>query len=790
MFKSYLLSGYRNLIKQKLSSLINVMGLALAIGCCLVVFNFLEWVWNKDSFNPNRNEIYVAERSTEKNPSYKLWADTPAPLGVALQRKFPDIKAMARIEYLPAVIKRGNQLFEEELSFVDDSFHALFNFPVKWGTRADFTAPGGIVLTEELSEKLYGSTNSVGNILSIRFVKDKKTYNARFTVKGVLAKKPTDASFGFRALIPISNTRAIGLDDLSDWSTNTVFTFIQVEGRQGLLAKTITDNENEFVTQYNAVHPNSKIAGFFFQPLRKIYTQTFLSNSRFYTSNETAITMLAIIAVALLVFVCFNYMNIAMAASTWRLNEISIRKIAGGSRKEIIYQFLAENLLICLAALALGLLLAKFIFVPWFDGMANIDLSLNLGRYSVWVALLALLAIATIGGAGYPSFYISGLKPVAIFKGSSVLGSRNLFRKTLLGVQFFLTFVAVAAAVSFTIQSKKSIERPWGYNQNGVVVLPLKNGENEALLEKEFSKVPQVDGAAGSAQPLGTAEDEIQMSIDGKIQAIKSLKVSPNYFGVMGIGFTQGKAPNQKVVADTSSSILVNEAFSKSMHWKNPVGRSVSFLHHPYHIVGEVRNFHYEAFLKAIEPLVIRFSSPGENRYMALRLRKSALARAPSIIGPVWKQLYPETPLDYYYQNEVFEGYFRGFEQLSEVLSAACLITVIIAVSGIFGLAFLILAKRTKEVAIRKLLGARISSLAILINKEFMISILVACALGVPLSLVLVNGLLKLISPESSMGIIPFIVAPLALIMITSLSVSWHIYKAGTAAPARNLRTQ
>lgn len=352
-------------------------------------------------------------------------------------------------------------------------------------------------------------------------------------------------------------------------------------------------------------------------------------------------------------------------------------------------------------------------------------------------------------------FIFSGLQPVAIFKGNSVLGSRNLFRKTLLGVQFFLTFVAVAAAVSFSLQSKKSVERPWGYNQNGVVVLPLKNGENEALLEREFSKVPQVERVAGSAQPLGTAEDEIQMSIDGKIQAIKSLKVSPNYLGVMGIGFTQGHAPNQKLVADTSSSILVNEAF-----------------------------------LKAIEPLVIRFSSPGENRYMALRLRKSALASAPSIIGPVWKQLYSETPLDYYYQNEVFQGYFRGFEQLSEVLSAACLITVIIAVSGIFGLAFFIMPKRTKEVAIRKLLGARVSSLAILINKEFMISIFIACALGVPFSLVLVNGLLKLISPESAMGIIPLIIALLALIMITGLSIAWHIYKPGIAAPARNLRAQ
>ncbi len=175
---------------------------------------------------------------------------------------------------------------------------------------------------------------------------------------------------------------------------------------------------------------------------------------------------------------------------------------------------------------------------------------------------------------------------------------------------------------------------------------------------------------------------------------------------------------------------------------------------------------------------------------MALRIRKSALATAPAIIGAVWKRVYPETPLDYYYQNEVFEGYFRGFAQLSEVLNAACLITIIIAVSGIFGLAFLIMAKRTKEVAIRKLLGARVSSLAILINKEFMISIFIACALGVPFSLVLVNGMLKLISPESAMGIIPLVIAPLALIMITGLSIAWHIYKAGMAAPARNLRAQ
>ncbi len=790
MFKSYFNTGFRNILKQKFSATINILGLALALGCCLVVFRFLDWATNMDSLHANRNEIYVVERNAQNNGNEQLWGDSPMPLGEVLSNDFSGIKNMSRMNFVDGVFKEDDKIFRSQVSFVDNSFYKMFDFPVKWGNKDDFIAQDGIVLTEELSEKLYGNINSLGKTVNIRFAQEGKEFNEQFVVKGVLAKKPIEVSFYFEALIPFGRLSSIGINNIHDWKKNVDMTFLQIPDPH--VVKAINSAEKKYVSQYNQVNPDTKIKSFYFQPLSSIYSHTFgVNKSRFYYTNEAALIMLAFIAVSLLALVCFNYMNISIASSSSRLKEISLRKMMGGARKQIIFQFLLENAMICVISLILGLILAQTLFLPWFSNMIGLKLDLWLDKnFRVWIALASLVIIATIGGAGYPAFYISGLKPVSIFRGKTKLGSRNVFRKVLLGFQFFLTFMAIATAISFAQQSKKSRERSWGYQPENIVIVPLEIGENPELLKSELLKNPSIEEVSSSVHPLGKWQEELSIKLNGQNQTVNALRVASDFLPLMHIRISKGRNFLLNSVEDRNQSVIVNKSFSRRMRWDNPVGQTIVYDNRTYQIVGEVEDFNYEVLFHPVEPLIIRAAAPAESRFLAAKIKTGTISGATQIIENVWKKYHPSTPFEYYFQKDVFQLYFRGWTQVTDVLVATCLITIFISVSGIFGLASLIVYKRMKEMSIRKVLGAEITSLVFLMNKEFLMTIVVASAVGIPVSLTLIKGLLSLLSPYASPGILPFVIAPLSLVLMTILSMGWHIYKVAISSPSKNLRME
>lgn len=790
MFKSYFKTGFRNILKQKFSAAINIAGLALALGCCLVVYRFLDWATNLDSMHINRNEIYVVERKAENNGNEQLWGDSPMPLGEALSKDFSGIRNMSRMNFVDGVFKEDDKIFRGQVSFVDNSFYKMFDFPIKWGNKDEFISMDGIVLTEELSEKLFGNNKSLGKTVNIRFSQEGKEFNEQFIVKGVLAKKPLEVSFYFEALIPFGRLSSIGLNNFNDWKKSVDMTFLHVPDPQ--VIKAMQSGEKKYLSQYNQVNPDTKIKSFYFQPFKSIYSHTFgVNKSRFYYTNKEALLMLAFIGASLLALVCFNYMNIAIASSSSRLKEISLRKMMGGGRKQIIYQFLLENGLICVISLILGLILAQSLFLPWFSNMTSVQLNLGLDKnIRIWIALALLVIIATIGGAGYPAFYISGLKPVSIFRGKTKLGSRNVFRKVLLGFQFLLTFMAIATAIAFTQQSKKSRERSWGYQPENIVIVPLEIGENPELLKSELLKEPNIEAVSSSVQPLGKWQEELSIKLNGQTQTVNGLRVASDFLPHMHIRISKGRNFLLNSEQDRIQSVIVNKSFSRHMRWDNPVGQTLVYDNKTYQIVGETEDFNYEVLFHPVEPLVIRAAAPAESRFLAAKIKTGSNSGAIQIIENAWKKYHPSTPFDYYFQNDVFQLYFRGWTQVTNVLVATCLITIFISVSGIFGLASLIIYKRMKEMSVRKVLGAKIATLIFLINKEFMITIIIASIIGIPVALAMIKSLLGLLSPFSSPGILPFLIAPVSLVVMTIISMSWHIYKVAISSPAKNLRTE
>jgi len=790
MIKNYLKLGFRNLAKNRLSSSINILGLALAVGCCLVVFEFFDWSMHMDNFHHKIKNLFVVERISEQNGNQQYWGNSPSPMGQMLKADFPQIKNSARFSYAGVIIKQGDNVFRDGVTFVDNSFYSMFDFPVKWGNKQNFTDQDGIVLTNELSEKLFGKINPIGKNVNIRFSNNGQETVANFTVKGVFEKRPMETSFYFSALIPYSKMAALGMDKPGDWSHSVDMTFIEADNEAAFVP--VNHQINKYLSLYNAANKNDKIATFNFQPLATMNFHSYkVKNQSFDSTNLAGYIMLLVIAIATLLLVYFNYMNIAIASASTRLKEIGIRKVMGSGRKQIIIQFIFENLILCTIAVFIGLLLAKFIFVPWFSQMVNVDLAKNIfSNYRVWIALAGLIVLSAFSGAAYPSFYISAFKPVNIIKGNNKMGSNNRFRKSLLGIQFFLTFLTISTAIAFIQETKEIKTKPWGYTPADNVVVSLDKAASFQAFKDELRNSNRVKSVTGSVESLGEYTKQLVIKTDGVDQTVQSLSVLPGFATQMGIRITKGRDLNEQFKTDQTDAVLVNQAFLKQMHWTTGIGKNIEYENHRYLVVGEVNDFHFDNFQTAVGPLVMRGCKPADVGYVYVKTASGLFSNSHTAVEKTWKSVNPNLPFEYKYQDTVFDGYFNGFEQVSKILTAASMIMIIISITGIFGLALLILGKKMKEISVRKVLGAGMTNIIFLINKEFLYAIGFAALFGLPFSWWLTNNLLKILTSDSHPTFTPLILSFVSLMIMTAISVSWHIYKANTANPTKYLKDE
>jgi putative ABC transport system permease protein len=790
MIKNYLKLGFRNLLKNKLPSSINILGLALAVGCCMVVFTFFDWSMNMDTFHHKINNLFVIERLSSQNGNDQLWGDSPAPMGPMLKSDFPQIKDAVRLNNTGVIIKRGNNVFNQHITFTDDNFYKMFDFPVKWGNKKDFTSQDGIVLTEELSDKLFGKENPTGKTISVKFNKDSVQTMVNFTVKGVFEKMPREASFYFQAVAPYSKMLALGIDKPGDWAQNTSITFIEANNETALapLKRTV----DKYLKLYNAANPDSKIVGFNFQPLNTMNFHSYkVNNNQFNSTHIAGYIMLLVIGLATLLLVYFNYMNIAIASASTRLKEIGIRKVMGSQRKQIIFQFIIENVILCTVAISIGLLLAKYIFLPLFSQIANLDLTQDLfNNYRTWITLLLLIIVSALSGAAYPSIYISAFNPINIMKGNSRTGSNNRFRKALLGFQFFLTFLAISTALAFMQESKFIKARPWGYDPSNNVVVNLDKSASYKVFKDKLKNAGNIISVTGSTETLGSYTQQLVVNIDGQNQTVKSISALPGFATQMGIKINKGRDLSEAYQSDGANAVLVNQTFMKQMHWTTAIGKTVKYNDHNYSVIGEVNDFHYDDFQTPIGPLLLMGCKPAEVNSVYIKTKPALFSNAHTGIGKIWKEANPNLPFEYHYQEAVFDNYFNGFVQVGQVLSGASIVMIIISVTGIFGLALLILGKKMKEISVRKVLGAGMGNVIFLINKEFLYAIGFAVLVGVPFSWWVTGNLFKILAPDSTVSFSPLILAFFSLMAMTAISVSWHIYKAHTANPTQYLKEE
>ncbi|UFH54385.1 ABC transporter permease [Spirosoma sp. KNUC1025] len=789
MFRNFLLMATRNLAKQRLFAGFNILGIAMGIACCIVVYLLIQFHYNQDTFHSKASVIYMVNHVRTTDGSPEQWATSPDPIGPALKADLPDVKRFVRFQGERAVVKSGSNVFNEYIRLADPDFFRMFSFSLQAGSPDALTDPSAIILSEPMARKYFGNAQAIGQQLTILFG-DKTKRN--FTVRAVAAPFPNTASFSFDMLVNFAVGKELGWKD-NDWARQVQATFIELTSPSS--ADKVTKALNRYVKAHNAINQQLVISSFYLDNL--LTTAQHSHNTRHALASGTSPTgllVLGVLAGLVLLMACFNFMNYTIATSTSRFKEIGVRKVLGSTRKQLIQQFIGENLLSGFLALVLAIVLAETLFLPAFSQLIDFyQLRFNLiDNWKLVLFLLVLMiGIGLISGL-YPSLYISSFSPINVLKGKQRIAGNNGFVRTLLVVQFGLSMFTVAAAIVTTQNAQFIRHMDVGYNQNQLVVLRTDSEKSFNYLRDVASRLPDVVQVAGSQDQIGRAGDQ---TITLETSSVKStadvFRVGSDYVSALGLRLTQGRnfLPDSPVDAD--QSVLVNESLVKTMGWQSAVGKRIRLDNKSYQVAGVVHDFNYQFFFVKIAPCILKLNRSSENRVLTLKVNTADLATLSNRLKTEWYKVMPDVPFELSQQEDVYSASYDESRRVKDVFTYVAILTLIISIMGLFALVSLSIAKKTKEIGIRKVLGASAFSVANLLNREFLILISVAGIIFLPLAFVAMKALFDNVYvyhiPVTAGS---FVGALLLILLLALITIGSQVYKVAISNPVKALQTE
>jgi ABC-type antimicrobial peptide transport system permease subunit len=742
MLQNYFKVSFRGLMKNPLTSFINVFGLSVAIGICIVVYAFMEYDYSIDQFHKNKNEIYLATFFANREGVVQQYGSTPRPLADVLVKDFNQVKKVCRVEDRNVILKYNDHVFHERVRYTDPTFLQLFTFPLKWGTSSSLLDHNSIILSEAMSEKYFGQEDPVGRDMIMVFNEGTKKV---FTVSGVAAAFPKARDIDFHFLINFENIRlAEPAYDMNDWSQFLNATLIQVERQSDL--RSIEHGMEKYRQLQNEAQPDWAVSSFALEPLTTLHHRSGnIKDGIAHDYNVEGRIGMPIIAIFMIVLACFNYINIAIVSAAKRLKEIGIRKVIGASRTKVIVQFLTENVVITFFALAVGVMLGAFIFIPWFVQFSGWDLELDLLNQNLWIFLCTLLLFTGIASGIYPAFYISQFEAVRIFKGSLQFGNKNPLTKIFLGIQLILACITITAGVVFTQNNQFQNNRPWGYNQKETLYVSVPDQSAFDRMNASILQSRSVLSVSGSKDHLGKdISTAVIHTPSNQHYEVDQLSVDANYFETMGLQIVNGRGFT-KDSENGRQAILINELVAKNLKLDEPVGKQFEIDSIKYEVVGVLKDFHTKDLFSKVEPTIFKLSDQKDYRYLSLRVKEGNQNEAYEALQKNWAKLYPEIPFQGGHQEDVWSGYFQSVDRSEKFNKVIAFISVLLASLGLYGLVTLNVSGRIKEFSIRKTLGAGVNHIASVILNQYVVLVVVALIIGAPISYIFTEAYLSML---------------------------------------------
>ena len=788
MIKNFIKTAFRNLAKNKLISFINIFGLSMALGVGLVVYVFMDFAYGQDEFHENKESIFLLHNVVARDGVEEVWGDSPAPIGEMIKTDLPQVKAVARVESRNVVVKYEDKVFNEYVRFVDPSFLEMFTFPTALGRKEALRDPSQVVISKLLAEKYFGERNPIGEQIVI-IANDKKE---SFTIGGVAAPFPKNASFHFDMLLGFEKKLSIYDDEgPNDWTKFIDATFVQLNNPKDI--DQVRTQVNKYIALQNAADENWPAKAYIFEPLTTLSQNSHKIRGDISGGNDPAGSIVLItIGTFMMLLACFNYINIAISSAAKRLKEIGIRKVVGGTRRQLVFQFIGENLVTCFFALLLGGVWARAIIAPWFNSQFSIGLELNFYQEpKAWGFLIIVLLITGIGSGAYPALYISSFKPVNILRGRQKFGKKNTFTRLFLTFQFILSIITIVFGVAFIQNGKYQQDRDWGYDQAQTLVVPVDNEKTYEALKNELLQHPNITGLAGSVNHVGRSARLAVIDVSGQKHEIRQFNVGYNYLETLDLRLQKGRFFDEALLSDLDESAVINQAFADNMGWEDPVGQSFDLDSLTYNVVGVVADFHYYNFDSEIEPTFFRMAKEDEFKYLSLRAKGGSISSTEAYVETLWKKHVPDMPYTGFFQDEVFDQYFHQLEGHGKIMGFTAILATILSCMGLFGLVSLNVAARMKEFSIRKVLGAGLAAIFNGINRQYMLLLIMASLLGLPISYWLLDLFFEEVyTYHMPLTLVPLIISAICLFGVALITVSSQIYKVMVANPVEALRNE
>ncbi len=804
MLKNLITIAFRTIRKDKTYSAINILGLTIGITCSLFLLMYILDELSYDRYHTNANNIYRIISNIKEPDNAFTWAVAQQPMADELRDNYPEVKNVVRFNGIGKTLFKHNEKEFNETDFyiADSTVFDMFSYSFLAGDASTaLDNPFSIVLSEKTAKKYFNDvTSAIGQSL--------QTINGEgkaedFKVTGIIKDVPLNSHFRFEALISGNTYPQTGG---YSWGNFGVFTYIQLPENYDLskmyvsLDSIIKQKVDPIFAQYGIT------IKYELQKITDIHLYSKIQDEAEAGGDISYIYIFSAVAAFMLIIACINYMNLATARSANRSKEVGIRKVMGSQRFQLLAQFITESILMAFLALTISLILI-YALLPAFNTLANKQLPfIYILQPTVLFSLIGVMLFIGIAGGSYPAFYLSGFNPVQVLKGKlAAKGGSVIFRKVLVAFQFFISvFMLISTLVVFD-QLQYMRNKDLGFAKERVVRLNLNERElrNKAqVLIDALKQTPEVNGIGMANSSPGEGIGKNLMKVeenDGKLsdRGVDLYGADFDFIKTMGMTVVTGRDFSRDIASDTTYAVLVNEAMVARMAWTDPIGKKFIFegagpdgKDIEKRVVGVVKDYHQNSLYDAIEPLMIILGK--RNNYVFVRTEEGDVKQSLKAIENTWKKIFPSFPFEYAFLDQDFNSQYKADEKRGQIFTVFSSLTIFIACLGLLGLAAFTTEQRTKEIGVRKVIGANISGLVFLVSKEFFLLVTIGMIFAFPVAWYFTDTWLQNFAYRIDLkGEWPtFIISALLAFVITLATVGYHVIRAASANPVNALRDE
>lgn len=805
MISNYFKIAWRSLWNKKAFSAINIFGLAIGLATCILILLFVQSELNYDKFNVNADRIFRVTLNGKIGGREINISAAPAPIGPAISGDYPGIESFTRLTTEGSfLVKYGNEKFKEKrVVFADSNFFSVFSIPlIRGNAKSVLQEPNTMVITETMANKYFGKSDPIGKSMTLGT-------RGLFRITGICKNVPENSHFHFDFFGSLASVQ-LG----QKWLSSGAHTYLLLRknypveklAAQGpqIVKKYIAPEIQEFLgMSYEEYLRKGDRFGFAFQPLTDIHLTSDLEGEFEPNGDIKYVYIFSAIAAFILLIACINFMNLSTAGSANRAKEVGIRKVLGSIQQQLIFQFLTESILITFLALLVAYVLVIAV-LPSFNQLASkqFDIQTILNFRMIASAVAGCLLVGLLAGS-YPAFFLSAFRPISVLKGKIQMGVRSgWLRNTLVTVQFVVSIGMIIGTIVVYQQLRFIQNKKVGFDKDQVLILQdtYVLGDKSKVFKEELRKLSQIqDVTLAGYLPAGDSNSGTDRFLpenaagNGSPYRLRTYQIDEDYLSTLGIGLSAGRNFSKSFATD-SAAVLVNEAAVKQFGWTNPIGQRIKTVGNgsaesrkTYTVVGVAKNFHFESMHQSIAPLIMMYG--GDRLQMALRIRTDDMPGLLKTLEKTWKS-QTDSPFSYTFLNERFNKMYESEQRIGALFGIFAGLAVVIACLGLFGLAAFTTLQRTKEIGVRKVLGASVFSIVSLLSKDFLNLIIVAIFIATPLAWYGMNQWLKDFAYKIDIEWWVFALAGLLTVSTALLTISFQSIKAALMNPIKSLKSE